>query len=242
MQLVNVQQIKIKRKMNYTFINPEIEAQITEIKLKIRLSMNGIVSEQMIRNGIVYQKNFGVSIPRIKEIASNYTPNHSLALQLWDLQIRETMIMSTLLEPVGEYTIQSARILVSKFNQIEIAEQACMNLFCKLPFSSELSLEWVKSVTIWEQITGFLLAARMYKSLNRDELLSIITRGFELSTAPDFHLYKAVALCLSHFCRKDKETAAYILKELTALEPTSSTGRLYISNEVKQEILFLNTL
>ena len=242
MQLVNVQQIKIKRKMNYTFINPEIEAQITEIKLKIRLSMNGIVSDQMIRNGIVYQKNFGVSIPRIKEIASNYTPNHSLALQLWNLHIRETMIMSTLLEPVGEFTIQSAGILVSQINQIEIAEQACMNLFCKLPFASELSKEWVQSVTIWEQITGFLLAARMYESLNRDVLHAIISRGFDVSTTTDFHLYKAVALCLSRFCRKDKETAAYILKQLTALEPISSTGRLYISNEVKQEILFLNTL
>ena len=242
MQLVNSQQIKIERKMNYTLVNPDIEAQLTEIKLKIRLSMNGIVSDQMIRNGIIYKNNFGVSIPRIKEIASLYTPNHILALQLWNLQIRETMIMSTLLEPVGEFTIELARNRAGSFNQIEIVEQACMNLFCKLPFASVLCIELVQSDDLWSQITGFLLAARIYESIHHNELLAILLRGFILSATSDFHLYKAIAVCLSRFCRKDKETAAYILEEIMALSSSTSTGQLYISKEVKQEILFLNNL
>ena len=228
--------------MKYILVNPKLDALIVQIRRKIRLSMNGIVSDQMTQNGIHYKKNYGVSIPRIKEMAAGYPPGHDLAQRLWNLQIRETMIMATVLEPVDSFTPQMAQEWVRSFDQIEIIEQACMNLFCKLPFASVLSVEWVQSATIWEQITGFILAARLYESLNHDELHAITLRGLNLSTTTDFHLYKAVALCLSRFCRKDKETAAYILKELTALEPTSSTGRLYISNEVKQEILFLNTL
>ena len=94
--------------MKYTLVNPKLEAQITEIRRKIRLSMNGIVSGQMTEKGIHYKKNYGVSIPRIKEIASTYPPSHDLAQRLWNLQIRETMIMATLLEPAGSFQSQQA--------------------------------------------------------------------------------------------------------------------------------------
>ena len=62
--------------MKYTLVNPKLDALIIEIRRKIRLSMNGIVSEQMVQNGIRYKKNYGVSIPRIKEIAAGYSPSH----------------------------------------------------------------------------------------------------------------------------------------------------------------------
>ncbi len=204
--------------------------------------MNGIVSEQMTRNGIVYKKNFGVSIPRIKEIVSSYKPNHDLAQRLWNLQIRETMIMATLLEPVDTFTPQIAADWVKDFNQIEIIEQACMNLFCKLLFSNLLCQEWISSDSNWIQVTGFILAARIVEKLSQTEINIFIDKALKASDTDNFHLYKAVALCLSRFCRKNKETAAYILKELTAIPEITSIGQQYISNEVKQEILFLNIL
>ena len=122
--------------MKYLLATPVLDAQIAEIKRKIMLSMNGIVSEQMTKSGISYKKNYGVTIPRIKEIAVGYPSNHDLAQRLWTLQIRETMIMATLLEPLDKFTSQNAREWISQFNQIEIVEQANMNLFCKLPFAN----------------------------------------------------------------------------------------------------------
>jgi 3-methyladenine DNA glycosylase AlkD len=196
----------------------------------------------MAQNGIVYKKNFGVSIPRIKEIAASYSPNHDLAQRLWNLQIRETMIMATLLEPVDTFTSTIATGWVKSFNQIEIAEQTCMNLFCKLSFSNSLCKEWITSDKVWIQITGFMLAARIVETLDQTEINTIIDEALKDSVTTDFHLYKAVALCLSRFCRKNKETAAYILKEISAISQTTSTGQQYISNEVKQEILFLDIL
>ena len=228
--------------MKYTLVNPKLEAQITEIKSKIRLSMNGIVSDQMTQNGILYKKNYGVSIPRIKEIALMYPPNHELAQRLWNLHIRETMILATLLEPVETFDFQQAQQMAVSFNQIEIIEQACMNLFCKLPCSNALSTDWINSENSWIQITGFMLAARIAGVLNQTEIRNILLQAIKISGTNNFHLYKAVALCLSRFCRKDKETATYILKEIEAFPQTKSIGQHYISTEVKQEILFLNNL
>ena len=228
--------------MKYSLVTPFLDAQLTEIRSKIRLSMNGIVSGLMAQNGIVYKINYGVSIPRIKEIALSYIPNHELAQRLWLPDIRETMILATLLEPTDQFTPEMAREWVSRFNQIEIVEQACMNLFSKLPFAGELCLEWVHSDKIWIQVTGFILATRIFGTLNHTEMIRIIKRGLDLSSTTELHLYKAIGLCLSRFCRKDKQMATYILKEIEAISQTSSISELYISTEVKQEILILNTL
>lgn len=228
--------------MKYTLANPTLDAQIAGIQRKIRLSMNGIVSGQMTQNGIIYKKNFGVSIPRIKEIASFYTPNHDLAQRLLNLQIRETIIMSTLLEPVETYTPQLAQSLVRSFNQIEMVEQACMNLFCKLSWSTTICKEWIQSDNEWIQITGYVLAARIVDKLNPAEINTIIHQALKISGTTDFHLYKAVGLCLSRFCRKNNETAVTILNGITAIEQTPTIGQQHISNEVKQEILFMNIL
>ena len=228
--------------MKYTLANPTLDAQIAEILQKIRLSMNGIVSGQMTQNGIIYKKNYGVSIPRIKEIASAYTPNHDLALRLLNLQIRETIIMSTLLEPFDTYNPSLAHSLVESFNQIEIVEQACMNLFCKLSWSPTICQEWIKSDNVWIKITGYVLAARIVEKLNHTQIKGIIHEVVKISDTDNYHLYKAAGLCLSRFCLKNNETATAIMKEITPYEQSSFIGQQYILNEVKQEILFMDIL
>jgi 3-methyladenine DNA glycosylase AlkD len=225
--------------MKYSLINPVLDAQITEIRRKIRLSMNGIVSEQMTRSGIVYKKNYGVSIPRIREIATSYHPDQDLARRLWFLQIRETMIMATLLQPVEKFNLEMAQSWVQQLNHTEIVEQLTMNLLCKLDFAPELSLACLESEKLWSQVTGFILAARIANKLNRAEIHSIVARAIEVSATTDFHLYKAVGLCLSRLCRNGKEVASYVLKEIEAFSTTTSKGQQYIAAEVKDELLFL---
>jgi len=228
--------------MEYHIANPELDQQIKEIRAKIRLSMNGIVADKMTQNGISYKKNYGVDIPRIKEIAKLYAPKHDLAQRLWSLQVRETMIMATLLEPVDKFTEELAQQWVETFNQIEIVEQTCMNLFSKLSFAASLSLKWIQSDKPWVQISGFILAARIANRFNENEIVTITQQVSTLSDTNELHLYKAIALCLSRCARKDKHTATYILKEIDSFSNSSSTARRYIHNEVKQEILFLNIL
>jgi len=229
-------------KMKYFVSNPDLDKQISEIRQKIRLSMNGVVSEQMTQKGILYKNNFGVSIPRIKEIATGYHPNHELAQRLWALQIRETMIMATLLEPVENFTSELANEWAESFNQIEIVEQVCMNMLSKVPFATELCINWTDSDSIWIQIAGFMLAARVYEKLDQLQLSLIIQKAFEISETEHFHLYKAVAVCLGRFCRKDRDTAGFIFREMTKPQENETIGKQFISNEVKQEMLFLGIL
>ena len=228
--------------MKYCLITPVLEAEIAEIRRKIMLSMNGITSEKMTQSGVVYKKNYGVAIPRIKEIASFYTPNSDLAQRLWIIGIRETMIIATLLQPVDRFTQEMANEWAASLQQLEMVEQICMNLLSKLPFANELCLQWVDSGNIWKQITGFILAARVYDKLTTDEALLLIQKAMKSSTTTEFHLYKALSLCLCRLARKDKGTATYISKELENISDTNLIGQQYISSEVKQELLYLDIL
>ena len=228
--------------MKFFITNNEIDQQITEIRRKIRLSMNGIVADEMANKGIIYKKNYGVNIPRIKEIAKLYQPDHDLAQRLWLLQIRETMILATLLEPIDKFERKTASEWIKDFNQIEIVEQCCMNLFCKLNYAKELAQDLINSNSFWGQITGILLAARIYGQFDENNAREITDRLIHLDQINELHFYKAIALCLSRFCRNNKEIATYILKEIEVFSQSSSIGQRYIYTEVKQEILFLDIL
>lgn len=228
--------------MKFSLITPETDRQITEIRRKIRLSMNGIVSGQMAQGGIAYKKNYGVSIPRLREIAGGYTPSHDLAQQLRSLRIRETIILATMLEPIGQCNPEIADDWTNEFDQVEIIEQSVMNLFCKLPFAPALSTTWIQSGKTRVQVAGFMLAARISNKFSKNEIHDIVENAIEKSATKEYHLYKAIALCLSRFCRIDKETALHISGATGTWGTSSAMSQQCIANEVKQEILFLDIL
>jgi 3-methyladenine DNA glycosylase AlkD len=228
--------------MKFYISNVELDSQISEIRTKIRLSMNGITSEKMSQSGILYEKNYGVAIPRLKEIAKCYNPNLDLAQRLWFLQIRETMIIATLLCPTENFTPLMAENWTKCFNQIEIVEQVSMNLFSRLSFAPSLVLNWIKSENDWLRITSCQVAARIYEKFTAEEIKEIISVILSISETENLHLYKAEALCLSRFCRRDNTLAVKILMKVKIFEKSPFLSQNYIWNEVKQEILFLDIL
>ena len=50
----------------------DIKEQLKDIKTQLRLSMNGVVSQSMREKGLNYKLNFGVELPRIKSIKTDF--------------------------------------------------------------------------------------------------------------------------------------------------------------------------
>lgn len=226
--------------MKYFIENQELENQIKEIRKKIRLSMNGVVSDAMKDYGFSYKQNFGVQIPRLKEIASSYTPHHNLAQRLWALKIRETMILASLLQPAESFSLQNANEWIESIDNIELAEQACMNLFAKLPFAKVWSSELRSSNSQWKQITGFILITRIRESIEYQEIDEISNRAIQLLNTDNFHLYKSIAVCLARLCRNGKQTASLIQAKIAALSASEKVGQRYVYNEIENELSFLD--
>jgi len=147
--------------MDYLLDDPATERMFQEILSKIKPLQNGEVVNSMQKRGVDYKINFGVSIPLLLQIASDYTKNHLLALKLWNKQWRETMILATLLEEPGDVTENQMDFWVKNFQTVEIAEQASMNLFSKTGFAYQKAFEYCLGKKLLVKIVGLLMIGRL---------------------------------------------------------------------------------
>ena len=224
--------------MKFFISNPVLDKEIVDIKRKITLSMNGVVSDKMRENGILYEKNYGVIVPRIKEIAGEYTANGDLAQRLWAMKYRETMIMATILQPIDEFQITDARLWLAEINQNELAEQIVMNLLVKTEFAEELIKECLDSENKWMQVCGFLMAARLYQNISDEIQTLVIQHAFEKSVTDNLHVYKSIAVCLGRFCRNGEKVQRMIKSGINNDFSDNNAGQNFIKEEISQEILF----
>lgn len=140
----------------------DINKTIKEIKGQFRLFMNGAISQSMREKGIEYKLNFGIEFSRLKEIASSYEKNHTLAQALWKEEIRECKILATFLQPTETFLPEIADIWVESIKQQEIAEIACMNLFQHLPYAAPRAFQWIADDKELVQVCGFMTLARLF--------------------------------------------------------------------------------
>ncbi|MEI7829463.1 MAG: DNA alkylation repair protein [Prolixibacteraceae bacterium] len=147
--------------MEYLLDDPVSERVYQEILRKIKPLQNGETADSMTQRGVHYKLNLGASVVSLQQLASNYSPDHLLALKLWNKQWRETMIMATLLEKPEEVTENQMDFWVKQIQQSEIAEQAAMNLLSKTPFAFQKAVEYCLAKKTLCKITGLLMMGRL---------------------------------------------------------------------------------
>lgn len=195
---------------------------IKEIKAQFRLFMNGAVSQSMREKGIDYKLNFGIELPRLKEISLRYEKNHSLAGELWKENIRECKILATLLQPTESFLPEIADIWVEDIRHQEIAEMACMNLFQHLPYASVKAYQWMADEREFFQVCGFLTLARLFMKggqLNEraqneflDQAIATLTDGQTTHRPP-----RAAFTALRMYARSGNEQAREVMKSIVFL-------------------------
>ena len=151
-----------------------------EIKKSLRLAMNGIVSAHQRNQGLNYKINFGVEIPRLKEIAQKYPQNKELALALWSDNIRECKILAIMLLPPCNYS-EIATEWIAQTPFTEVADHLSKTILCKLPFATAKAIEWSGNP---EGLFGYC----GYLTLNH-----LLREGASLTTEQEEVFYKNAA-------------------------------------------------
>ena len=216
----------------------DLHEQLKDIKTQFRLAMNGAVSQSMREKGLVYKLNFGVELPRIKQIAARYEPNHELAQALWKEDIRECKILATLLQPIETFLPEIADIWVESIRNIEMAELASMNLFCRLPYAPQKSLQWMADEREYVQVCGFLTAARLLMQKGdvdgrtENELLDQAIAAF---LSGSYHVRNAAAAVIRRFMQHSRENAFRMCRRVEAMKDSASPDEQLLYNLVKAE-------
>ncbi|MBQ8874680.1 MAG: DNA alkylation repair protein, partial [Bacteroides sp.] len=209
-----------------------------EIKKQFRLFMNGIVSQSMREKGLDYKLNFGIELPRLKEIAAKFEKNHDVAQALWKENIRECKILAGMLQPVDTFYPEIADIWIEDMHYPEIAELTCMNLFQHLPYASEKVFQWMADEGEYFQFCGFMLMARLLmrgNEMNERAENEFLDQAMAALQGETGMVCRAASTALKKYASQSEANAKNLLKMLQPLTGSGKQEVLSLVEDVKLE-------
>jgi len=144
-----------------------------DILKKLKTLSNPKAIEGMARYGITPERIYGISIPNLRKISKEIGVNHVLAQQLWASNIRETMILASMIDDPKMVTEEQIERWVKDFDYWEICDQCCMNLFEKTKFAYQKCVEWSSREEEFVKRAGFVLMKKWIQKVLNGLLLTL---------------------------------------------------------------------
>lgn len=217
--------------------NEELEKQIAQVKKMLHLSMNGAVSESMSSSGLEYSLNYGVQLPRIKELASSLPKNALLAQRLWYSNCREMMVMATLVHPVESFDLESARKWAAECHNIELVEQLCLNLLRKTEFAGELTLSLISDERKYMKATAYVLASFLIRSGSLSSEVEAVVKSSigEDVISSEYVVYSSVARLLRVMADGERD---FVESFLDGLSDAEGEGVSFVKDNVRTVLMY----
>jgi 3-methyladenine DNA glycosylase AlkD len=124
---------------------PAARLVIAEILEEMRTQANPANLEGMARFGINSSTALGLTTPQIRAIARRVGTNQQLAEQLWDTDIREALILASLVGDPKTITRSTMNRWTRKFNSWDICDACCCELFDRTPHVWAMLPKWAAS-------------------------------------------------------------------------------------------------
>lgn len=220
-----------------------IHEQIKEIKGQLRLFMNGVVSASMRKKGLDYKLNFGVELPRIKEIAKGIkNPSVALAEALWMENIRECKILATLIYPKEDFSSDTAELWVSQVENIEIARLLSMHILQHLDYIRPLCLKWIASGKEMNEVIGYITISRLLlreDSMDERAADEFTNQAIIAAVSGDFILRDSSILALKNFMQQNENHKNKILALVEPLAQSENEFAKVLYNLIQEEAMYL---
>ncbi|MFW6042975.1 MAG: DNA alkylation repair protein [Marinilabiliaceae bacterium] len=131
--------------MKFFPLNPEIDKTLKPLMVRLWKLRDGEIREQMERAGALYKENWGVSVVHLKNIASELQQNQDLARRLWYREIRETMIVATMLADVDQMSFDELDEWGKMLSASELSEQMGRNLLSDPRITESFLIAWLEN-------------------------------------------------------------------------------------------------
>jgi 3-methyladenine DNA glycosylase AlkD len=214
------------------------KADFKNIMLNISRMQNGEISRLLSKMGVIYRENYGVSIPHLRQIVSCYKPNNELAFDLWNKDIRETKILSSILFEPDKITFHQAIEIAKKIDNQELVEQFSRNCFSKLPFLLNLAEHWLNG-TDWEKIVASYSLGWQIRQQNKSDYAAIkLTYNFieELNSLENNPLHPSLLFLLQSIAKNSASTHTEIKEKATLYMQSGN----YSIRRLGEEFLWLD--
>ena len=127
---------------------------------RLRKEMNGAALDTMRYFGADYERNYGVQIYAIRNLAREIGCNHDLAEYFYKQNIREVRLVALWIADAERVSVADFSFWGEGIINSEVAEQASHALLSRISVVEELLEEWCTSDNALLAYTALLAAAR----------------------------------------------------------------------------------
>jgi 3-methyladenine DNA glycosylase AlkD len=115
--------------------------------------------EGMARFGIRAKKVYGVSKPKLDELAKRIGKNHELGVELWKTGIHDARILGVLISEAEKVSAKQMDLWVKDFDNWDVCDGSCCHLFVFAKPAWKRAFAWTRRKGEFEKRAGFALGA-----------------------------------------------------------------------------------
>ncbi|HKN23485.1 MAG TPA: DNA alkylation repair protein [Candidatus Acidoferrum sp.] len=115
--------------------------------------------EGMARFGIRAKKVYGVSKPKLDEVAKRIGKNHALGLKLWNTGIHDARLLGVLISEPRLVTSRQMERWARDFDNWDVCDGSCCHLFVDAKLAWNKAFAWSRRRREFEKRAGFALTA-----------------------------------------------------------------------------------
>lgn len=214
----------------------KLEQRVEQVKRMLRLSMNGVVSGCMSASGLDYKLNYGVQLPRVKELAAGMDKDKMFAQRLWMSDCREMMLLATMLFPKDSFDEEMALKWISECHNMELVEQLSLNLLRNMEYADDLIIKLLEKQGKYERATAYVLASFLFlrgtlTGEAEDACKMALKRDL---SADDYAVYASVARFLRVLSDRERK---YVEDLVGELEDATGKGASFVRENVRMMLM-----
>lgn len=213
--------------------------ELEEILDRLRSMGSPEDAEGMARYGIVSEKVLGTKVPQLRKLAKEIGTNRTLAAKLWDAGYRETRILASMVEDPEQVTGEQMECWVGEFDNWEVCDQCCLNLFYATPFAFRKVFDWAKRKEEFVKRAAFAIIACIAwkdKRINDPQLEQFFPLVMAAATDGRNYVKKAVSWALRQIGKRGRELHGKAVELARAIAEMDSKSARWIAADVLKEL------
>lgn len=96
------------------------------------------------RAGVSSERSYGIGVTKLKDLAKEVKRDHELAKKLWESNIHDGKLLSTMIEEPKQVTREQLQAQVTSIGTWLLADKFVENVVRKSAFAEELAEEWTQ--------------------------------------------------------------------------------------------------
>jgi 3-methyladenine DNA glycosylase AlkD len=181
----------------------------------------------------------GVGLPELRAMARRIGHDHTLALALWPVWMREARILASLVDKRDLVTKAQMDRWAVTFDDWEICDQCCQNLFGRTPFALDKAREWTQRREEFVKRAGFVLVAvvAVHDKQMRDETFANLL-PLLIAAADDERRYvrKGGSWALREIGKRNDQLRSRVIAAVAGHSESDGGALRWLGREVTREL------